>query len=255
MSLTHDRGDPLTQMKEFKAAMRDVEENPDWRSARLIERQRWNPYSFEGGSTLAIAGDNFVVVASDTRLTANEINIMARDVDKVHPLSPNIILSTSGFYGDVLQLRKLLSTHLHKYRFDYRSNMTVDLCAELLGRNLYYRRFFPYYTGAILAGIDEHGKGAVFSYDPIGCIERLGYSASGAAEPMLIPFLDCQIGHVTLADGIERPPLTLERALSLARDAFRAAAEREISTGDSIHLVIAEHGKPIREERCKLRED
>lgn len=35
--------------------------------------------------------------------------------------------------------------------------MTVDLCAELLSRNLYYRRFFPYYTGAILAGIDENG--------------------------------------------------------------------------------------------------
>lgn len=37
--------------------------------------------------------------------------------------------------------------------------MTVDLCAELLSRNLYYRRFFPYYTGAILAGIDENGDG------------------------------------------------------------------------------------------------
>uniref|UniRef100_A0A914R1T9 Uncharacterized protein n=1 Tax=Parascaris equorum TaxID=6256 RepID=A0A914R1T9_PAREQ len=46
---------------------------------------------------------------------------------------------------------------LHKYRFDYRGDMTVDLCAELLARNLYYRRFFPYYTGSILAGIDEDG--------------------------------------------------------------------------------------------------
>ena len=35
--------------------------------------------------------------------------------------------------------------------------MSVDLCAELLSRTLYYRRFFPYYTGAILAGIDENG--------------------------------------------------------------------------------------------------
>ncbi|PIO58211.1 hypothetical protein TELCIR_20359, partial [Teladorsagia circumcincta] len=84
------------------------------------------------------------------------------------------------------------NSRLHKYRFDYRTDMSVDLMAELLARNLYYRRFFPYYTGAILAGIDENGKGAVFSYDPIGCVERIAYSASGAAEPMMIPFLDCQ---------------------------------------------------------------
>ncbi|KAF8383223.1 pbs-6 [Pristionchus pacificus] len=256
MALKYDaKHDPLGAMRAFKTAFADVEENPDWRSRRLIERQRWNPYSMEGGSTCAVAGDNFVVVASDTRMTAGEINVINREVDKIHPLSDNIVLTTAGFHGDALQMRKLLETHLHKYRFDYRSNMTVDLCAELLARNLYYRRFFPYYTGAILAGIDEHGKGAVFSYDPIGCIERLPYSASGAAEPMLVPFLDCQVGHVTLSEGTERPKLTLERATALVRDAFRGCAEREITTGDSIHLVIAEAGKPIRHERRKLRED
>ncbi|KAK6047698.1 hypothetical protein COOONC_14798 [Cooperia oncophora] len=114
-------------------------------------------------------------------------------------------------------LQALKKSRLHKYRFDYRTDMSVDLMAELLARNLYYRRFFPYYTGAILAGIDENGKGAVFSYDPIGCVERIAYSASGAAEPMMIPFLDCQIGHVTLSDEAEHPPLTLQRAVSLMK--------------------------------------
>ncbi|GMR44080.1 hypothetical protein PMAYCL1PPCAC_14275, partial [Pristionchus mayeri] len=94
--------------------------------------------------------------------------------------------------------------------------------------------------------------GAVFSYDPIGCIERLEYAASGAAEAMLLPFLDCQVGHVTLSEGSERPKLTIDRACALMRDAFRACAEREMSTGDSIHLVIVEAGKPPRHERRKL---
>uniref|UniRef100_A0A8R1EGV8 Proteasome subunit beta n=1 Tax=Caenorhabditis japonica TaxID=281687 RepID=A0A8R1EGV8_CAEJA len=235
--------DATNQMHSFKQAMREVSAKPDWLSARHIERQRWNPYSMEGGSTCAISGENFAIVASDTRMTANDINILTRDAEKIQVLNDSIILTTSGFYGDVLQLTKVLQSRLHKYRFDYRADMSVDLCAELLSRNLYYRRFFPYYTGAILAGIDEHGKGAVFSYDPIGCIERLGYSASGAAEPMIIPFLDCQIGHVTLDEGYEKPALTMERAISLMKDSFRGAAEREISTGDKIHLVIAEAGK------------
>ncbi|ETN71934.1 peptidase, T1 family, partial [Necator americanus] len=146
-----------------------------------------------------------------------EINILTRDAEKVHVLNDSVILATSGFYGDVLQLKRVLQSRLHKYRFDYRTDMSVDLMAELLARNLYYRRFFPYYTGAILAGIDENGKGAVFSYDPIGCIERIAYAATGAAEPMMIPFLDCQVGHVTLAEEAERPPLNLQRAVSLMK--------------------------------------
>ncbi|CAJ0939388.1 unnamed protein product, partial [Mesorhabditis belari] len=237
--------DPAGTMRAFKSAFAEVVANPDWKTARLIERQRWNPYSFEGGSTCAIAGADFVVLASDTRMSQHEVNIITRDAEKMHVLNDNCVLATSGFYGDVLQLKRVLQSRLHKYRFDYRSEMTVDLCAELLARNLYYRRFFPYLTGAILAGVDENGKGAVFSYDPIGCIERLTYTASGAAEPMIIPFLDCQIGHVTLSDSADKPELTLERAKSLIKDAFRGAAEREISTGDKIHLIVARAGQPI----------
>ncbi|EPB69954.1 peptidase, T1 family [Ancylostoma ceylanicum] len=206
-------------------------------------------------STCALAGENFAIVASDTRMSQMEINIITRDAEKVHVLNDSVILATSGFYGDVLQLKRVLQSRLHKYRFDYRTDMSCDLMAELLARNLYYRRFFPYYTGAILAGIDENGKGAVFSYDPIGCVERIAYAATGAAEPMMIPFFDCQVGHVTLADEAERPPLTLQRAISLMKDAFRTAAEREISTGDKIHLVIAEAGKPIQQVHLPLRED
>ncbi|RCN43484.1 peptidase, T1 family, partial [Ancylostoma caninum] len=194
----------------------------------LIKKDKRKPYYLS--STCALAGENFAIVASDTRMSQMEINIITRDAEKVHVLNDSVILATSGFYGDVLQLKRVLQSRLHKYRFDYRTDMSCDLMAELLARNLYYRRFFPYYTGAILAGIDENGKGAVFSYDPIGCVERITYAATGAAEPMMIPFFDCQ-------------------------DAFRTAAEREISTGDKIHLVIAEAGKPIQQMHLPLRED
>ncbi|MFH4983158.1 hypothetical protein AB6A40_009867 [Gnathostoma spinigerum] len=247
--------DSLKEMAQFKETLCDVRASPPWMTRRLKKAAEWNPYSFEGGSTAALAGDGFAIVASDTRMSQIEVNILTREAEKIHVLNNSIVLATSGFYGDVLQLKRLLEARLHKYRFDYRADMTVDLCAELLSRNLYYRRFFPYYTGSILAGIDENGNGAVFSYDPIGCIERLQYSSSGAAEPIITPFLDCQVGGVTLSDDVEKPLLTIDRATSLMKDAFRLAAEREFSTGDQIHLVICETGKPIRQLHLPLRED
>lgn len=243
------------EMKAFKCCLDTVRKSPPWMTEQQHDSYRWNPYSLEGGSTAAVCGDDFAIIASDTRMSQFEINILTRQAEKITVLNDSIILACSGFYGDVLQLRRLLEARLHKYRFDYRDNMTVDLCAELLSRNLYYRRFFPYYTGAILAGIDENGHGAVFSYDPIGCIQRVVYTASGSAEPMIIPFFDCQIDQVTQAEDAEKVPLTIDRAASLMKDAFRMSAEREISTGDKIHLVIAEHNKPVRQLFLPLRED
>lgn len=60
---------------------------------------------------------------------------------------------------------------------------------------------------------------------------------------------------MTLSDEVEKPILSIERAISLMKDAFRMVTEREISTGDKMHLVIAEHDKPIRKLIVPLRED
>ncbi|KAI1722997.1 proteasome subunit domain-containing protein [Ditylenchus destructor] len=239
----------------FKENMQKMSANPPWMSSQMTAQRGWNPYSFEGGSTAAISGEDFVVAASDTRMTQFDVNIMSRTAKKVHVLNDKIIINTAGFQGDVLQLNRVLEYRLHKFRFDYRHDMPVDFCAQMLSRTLYYKRFFPYYTGVVLAGLDEFGKGAVFSYDPIGCIERLPYACSGSAEPLLQPFLDNQVGHMTLSETAEKPKLTIERAISLVKDAFRFVAEREITTGDGLYLVVAQANKPIQISNVPLRED
>lgn len=122
-------------------------------------------------STAAIAGDDFVVSVSDTRMTQFEVNILTRNTEKIHILNDKIILNTSGFYGDVLQLKRVLSARIHKFRFDYREDLSVDLCSELLARTLYSKRFFPYYTGAVLLGIDEFGLNFYFYF--MNCFYKL----------------------------------------------------------------------------------
>jgi 20S proteasome subunit beta 6 len=180
----------------------------------------------------------------------------------------NIILSTGGFYGDSIQLCRLLNARLHKFRFDYRCDMTVDLCAEMLARNLYYKRFFPYYTQAVLCGIDEDGtyfvyylyivflgKGAIYSYDPVGTIERVPCVAAGNGEPIVQAFIDGQIAQTHISKEADRQPMTLERAIGLVKDSLKLAAERETSVGDKIDLIIAQHGKKFERKSVLLRED
>ncbi|EPB69955.1 hypothetical protein ANCCEY_10949 [Ancylostoma ceylanicum] len=78
------KADPLQEMKAFKAAMADAKANPDWRTARQIERHRWNPYSFEGGVS---PSDQNKEGSSTSSLVATEKPLMS-----AHP-APSVVFS------------------------------------------------------------------------------------------------------------------------------------------------------------------
>ena len=66
-----------------------------------------------------------------------------------------------------------------------------------------FSRFFPYYVYNLVAGLDEDGKGAVFSYDPVGSYDRDEMKCAGSAASLIQPFLDNQIGRQHIAVSIK----------------------------------------------------
>jgi 20S proteasome subunit beta 6 len=104
----------------------------------------------------------------------------------------------------------------------------------------------------VLAGLDEVGKGCVYSYDPVGHCDRPAFTAKGSAGALLQPLLDNQIGYENMASI--REPISVEKGVAIVKDAFISAAERDIYTGDSIIInIITNDG--IREEKFALRRD
>ena len=228
-------------------------------------------YTDNGGTTVAIAGDGVCVMAGDTRSTPG-YSINTRYAPKVFKIGGStssqedatILLSVVGFAADGEALKERLDAICKMYRYRHGKPMTVNACAKRLSTILYQKRFFPYYVYAILGGLDEEGKGAVYSYDPVGSYERAQCRAGGAAASLIMPFLDNQVNFKNQyipGSGVghalqerERKPLPRAEVEVLVKDAFDSAVERHIEVGDGLQvMIITKDG--VEEKVIPLKKD
>lgn len=63
--------------------------------------------------------------------------------------------------ADTKALHKVLQMRNVMYQHNHNRPMSVSAVAQLLSNTLYYKRFFPYYTFNLVAGLDEQGEHAV----------------------------------------------------------------------------------------------
>mgnify|MGYP002631805484 CR=1 FL=1 len=206
-----------------------------------VLQARFYPYDYNGGTVLAIAGADFAIVAGDTRMSTG-FSIKSRTVSKIFEIVPGTTLGTGGFRGDITTLQKLLRAKVTQYAHRHREEMKPHAVAQMLANTLYGKRFFPYYTWNVVAGLDENGVGVVYSYDPVGNYERVRVSVTGSGESLIQPLLDNQLERQHQALGAKPPvlstDLTIEQTIELVKDAFVSASERDIRTGDCVEICI-----------------
>ncbi|KAJ5224143.1 hypothetical protein N7468_008685 [Penicillium chermesinum] len=235
-------------------------------TAAPVQQHSFYPYTDNGGSTLGITGSDFAILAGDTRSTSG-YNINSRMAPKVFKIGGDdetgegaqIVLSVVGFAADGNALKERLDNIVKMYKYKHGKPMSVSACAQRLSTILYEKRFFPItYTRF------WEGKGALYSYDPVGSYEREQCRAAGAASSLITPFLDNQVnfknqyvpgsgeGHALEPKKAE--PLSRSTAEGLVRDAFTSAVERHIEVGDYLQLVtitkdgIEEAFQPLKKD-------
>ncbi len=221
-------------------------------------QHRFDPYAMNGGSLLAVAGEDFAVIASDTRLSEG-YSILSRNCPHLNQLKSNCVVGSVGFHGDSLTFAKMLDAKLKMFEYEHNTRPSCQAVAQLISNMLYNRRFFPFYVNTIVAGLDNEGHGCVYSYDPVGSYEREIYRAGGSAAALLQPLLDSQLGMKNRNGTFELNRSyvvqnTKENVVGLVKDAFVSATERDIYTGDGVVInIITKEG--IQTEHFPLRRD
>ena len=219
---------------------------------------KFDPYVDNGGTIVGISGHNFAILASDSRLSESYI-IRSRNVSKIFEVSDGVYLAASGCLSDTLALSSVLRHNLRLYEWQNERAPTVTVLAHLLATVLYSRRNFPYFSFCAVAGLDEHGCGALYRYDAVGSFERVRAVCCGKGEKLIQPLLDEITGMEAdeslfafpQLDGTQSRAsfdatsfdtathnLNVDEACALVVRAFQAAAEREISIGDGIDMCI-----------------
>jgi len=217
-----------------------------------FKENSFSPYVNNGGTTIAVSGKDFCVIAADTRLSEG-YSIASRYAPKVIQLTDKCVLASSGMQGDALTLHKNLMARIVWYKHQNGKDMSTTAIAQLLSNTLYYKRFFPYYTFNVLGGIDDNGVGCAYSYDAVGSFERVKYSSSGTGQQLIQPFLDNQVGFKN-QENVISTELTLEQVEDLIRDAFNSAGERDIYTGDHVDMYsVTKDG--VKKTRFDLKYD
>mmetsp|Transcript_71125 Transcript_71125/g.186527 ORF Transcript_71125/g.186527 Transcript_71125/m.186527 type:complete len:220 (+) Transcript_71125:84-743(+) len=196
---------------------------------------RWSPYVDNGGTALGVAGDDYCVIAADTRLS-HGYSIHTRNCSKVTQLTDKCVIASCGMKSDAITLHKNLKVRIVMYEHKHRRQPSCTAIAQMLSTMLYHKRFFPFYTFNVLAGVDDEGKGAVFQYDAIGSYERTPYTTSGSGSSLVMSILDCQVAQLNQTIDVQKP--TKQEIVELCQDVLSSVGERDIYTGDYAEIFI-----------------
>merc|ERR1712038_2114542 len=142
-----------------------------------------------------------------TRLSQG-YSIHTRDSSKCTQLTDKCVIASCGMKADAITLHKVLKARIVMYEHKHRRQPSIIAIAQMLSTMLYYKRFFPYYTFNVLAGVNDDGTGAVYHYDAIGSYESVPYTTSGSGSALVMSVLDCQVAKLNQMNA--SPDYTLE---------------------------------------------
>ncbi len=196
----------------------------------------------KGTTTIGMVCKGGVVMATEMRATMGTL-IAHKTTRKLFEIDKNLGLAVAGVVGDAQTLARYITAEVQLYKLKRGQNMTVKSAATLTSNILAGSRFYPYWVGLILGGVDREG-GHVYALDMVGGAIPDDYVTTGSGSPYV---------YGVLEDHYEKG-LSVTDGVDLAIRALHVAMKRDSASGDGMTIAtITPEGLSMVEEKDILK--
>ncbi len=197
----------------------------------------------KGTTTIGLVCRDGVVMATEMRATMGTL-IAHKTTQKLFKIDDNLGLTVAGVVGDAQTLARYITAEVELYKLKRNQQMSVRSAATLTSNILAGSRFYPYYVGLILGGIDREG-GHVYALDMVGGAIPDDYVTTGSGSPYV---------YGVLEDHYEKG-LSVTDGADLAIRGLHAAMKRDAASGDgySVASITKEGFVPLDEKDIQRR--
>lgn len=202
----------------------------------------------KGTTTIGLVCKDGVVMATEMRATMGTL-IAHKTTQKLFKIDDNIGLTVAGVVGDAQTLARYITAEVELYKLKRGQPMSIKSAATLTSNILAGSRFYPYWVGLILGGVDRDGN-HVYALDMVGGAIPDDYVTTGSGSPYV---------YGVLEDHYEKG-LSVTDGVDLAVRSLHAAMKRDAASGDGYSVAsitkdgfVALDEKDLQKRLAKLK--
>ena len=180
----------------------------------------------KGTTTIGMVCKDGVVMATEMRATMGTL-IAHKTTQKLFKIDDNLGLTVAGVVGDAQTLARYITAEVELYKLKRGQQMSVRSAATLTSNILAGSRFYPYWVGLILGGVDREGN-HVYALDMVGGAIPDDYVTTGSGSPYV---------YGVLEDHYEKG-MAVNDGIDLAMRSLHAAMRRDSASGDGYSVAM-----------------
>jgi len=185
---------------------------------------------YNGSAIMAMAGENCVAIAADRRYGVRQLQTMSCNRQKIFQLTDKTFVALAGLATDVQTFSQLLNFRLKLYALREDREMQPKTCANVISSELYAKRFGPWFTEPVVAGLDKDNKPYLCAYDFIGAMSLADdFVVSGTTSEQLYG----------VCESFWRPGMGPDELFETAAQCLLSAADRDCLAGwgGVVHVI------------------